>query len=92
MLLAIFGALAAGLGRPSSWLRDVPLFLEVELGIILVCCILEIVRQKSVRERCVICGSDVETHFWPPLFHRVNGSAASTRDAEKVRSVEFVLT
>lgn len=63
MLLAIFGALAAGLAAHLLGLRDVPLFLEVELGIILVCCILEIVRQKSVRERCVICGSDVETHF-----------------------------
>lgn len=63
VLLAVFGAVASGLVTVLTAKKDPYLFLGVESGVILVLMVLELVRRKSIRERCAKCGSDIETHF-----------------------------
>ena len=63
VLLSILAGLAAALLpmvlQTHDWLR----LLLIESCVVLAAMLLVLVRQKNIRERCVICGSDVETHF-----------------------------
>jgi len=63
MLLAISGALAVGLAPTLIGAKNPALLAGVESAIVLICCVLEVVRRKSVREECDECGSDVEAEF-----------------------------
>lgn len=86
VLLSILAGLAAALLPMALQTRDWSGLMLVESSVVLSSMLLVLVRQKTIRERCVCCGSDVETHF---LATRLPRDAHTMRDRSILRIAQL---